>query len=471
MHLIFLNPQGNFDKNDSHLTEHADFGGQLIYVKEVCVALVNQYPDLKVDIVTRRFQDPEWSNDFAEPVGYYENVSQRLRIVRISCGGTSFLRKELLWEHLQEWVENIVSFYGDQLPDFATAHYGDGGYTAVLLKQKTGIPFTLTAHSLGAQKLDKLFDADPNFEKIDTWYHFSQRIHAERLSMQKAGAIITSTCLEKDEQYGHPLYRDVVKDEKFTVIPPGVNMRLFNQMDDETDRKLFARIERETGVSDQPVIILSSRLEDKKNHITAVKAYAGNKELQQKARLAIFIRGIKNPYEEVDSLPEKEQKILKTILHEIDVHHLREQVFFLDLRSQKELAGAYKYFAKRKSVFLLTAFYEPFGLAPIEAGACGLVPVTTKNGGPGEIFKDDVGILVDPADPKDTAGGLIKALENHQAYAEKIISLVKEKYTWEKTAEAYLHLIQGLQESTGQESETIPTLNAQKLILDYLNSR
>ena len=30
MHIVFMNPQGNFDPKDSYLTEHPDFGGQLV---------------------------------------------------------------------------------------------------------------------------------------------------------------------------------------------------------------------------------------------------------------------------------------------------------------------------------------------------------------------------------------------------------------------------------------------------------
>ena len=52
MHIIFFNPQGNFDAVDSHLTEHPDFGGQLVYVKEVAMAMVDA--GHQVDIVTRR---------------------------------------------------------------------------------------------------------------------------------------------------------------------------------------------------------------------------------------------------------------------------------------------------------------------------------------------------------------------------------------------------------------------------------
>ncbi len=471
MHIIFLNPQGNFDQKDSHLTEHADFGGQLVYVKEISKALVDQYPDLKVDIVTRRFKGDGWSSAFEKEISYYRGISSRLRIVRIPCGQDSFLRKEQLWQHIPEWVDNIIRFYGKQLPDFATAHYGDGGYAAVLLKKKTGIPFTFTGHSLGAQKLDKLYKKEPDFDKLDSWYHFSKRIQAERLGLQYADTVITSTDMERYQQYSHPLYHgavDVKDTGKFSVIPPGVNTSLFNQKVDEKDRALFRRIEKEGVETKKPSIILSSRLDDKKNHISAVRAFAESKVLQQKATLGIFIRGMENPYEEVGKLPEKERIILQSIIAEIDKYQLRDKVFFLDLTSQKELAGAYKYFALKHSVFVLTAFYEPFGLAPIEAGACGLVPVTTKNGGPGDIFKDDMGILVDPSDTEDIARGITKALENYTEYADKVIRLVKEKYTWEKTAERYYQVISDALGNSCEKDFDLPELDAKDLIIKYL---
>ena len=473
MHIIFLNPQGNFDQKDSHLTEHADFGGQLIYVKEISKALVKQYHNLKVDIVTRRLKGDGWSSEFEKEISYYPGISRRLRIVRIPCGNDSFLRKELLWQHIPEWTDNIIRFYRNQLPDYATAHYGDGGYAAVLLKKKTGISFTFTGHSLGAQKLDKLYKKEPDFDKLDEWYHFSKRIQAERLSLQHADTIITSTDMERYKQYSHPLYRgavDVEENGKFAVIPPGVNIHLFNQIVDEEDKALFRRIEKEGVETQKPSIILSSRLDDKKNHISAVRAYAESKELQQKASLGIFIRGMKNPYEEVENLPAKERIILQSIIDEINRHHLRDKVFFLDLASQKELAGAYKYFALKHSVFVLTAFYEPFGLAPIEAGACGLVPVTTKNGGPGDIFKNDMGILVDPADTEDIARGIAKAFGNYEGYADKVIRLVKGKYTWEKTAAGYYQVVSDALGSSYEEDFDLPELDTKELILRHLKS-
>lgn len=52
MRVAFINPQGNFDNSDSYWTQHPDFGGQLVYVKEVALALGDM--DINVDIITRK---------------------------------------------------------------------------------------------------------------------------------------------------------------------------------------------------------------------------------------------------------------------------------------------------------------------------------------------------------------------------------------------------------------------------------
>lgn len=472
MHVIFLNPQGNFDQNDSHMTEHPDFGGQLIYVKEVCMALSKM--GVKVDILTRRIEDPDWP-EFSKEICYYEGYEENLRIVRLEAGGLKFLPKELLWEHMDEWTDNIISYYyGGSLPDFSTSHYGDGGYAAVLLKKKTGIGFTFTGHSLGAQKLDKLGTAPDNFDQMEDRYRFSKRITAERLSMEHAQMIITSTSQERFGQYTHPLYKGAVDandDSKFSIIPPGVNTLLFNKELDAGDGEVWAYIKRTIRDNNRPFVIVSSRLDEKKNHIGVVRAYAGSKALQEKADLGIFIRGIDDPYSEVGKLSDEEQEILKPILELINQHGLRDKVFFLNLKSQRELASAYRYFGLLGSVFALTAFYEPFGLAPIEAAACGLAVVATKNGGPIEIFEDGSGVLVDPFDDVSIADGLLKGITEYKHYSELGAKRVSEKYTWKKTAVSYLSVIEeGARKTQGRDFE-VPELDATERIRKYLSEK
>ena len=202
MHIAFLNPQGNFDALNSYWTEHPDFGGQLVYVKELAVAMAAK--GHRVDIITRKIVDPAWP-EFSQLIDQYPGV-ERVRILRIPCGPSKFLPKEQLWPYLgKEWVPNILKFYADDggLPQAFTAHYADGGLAAAMIAHKTRLPFTFTGHSLGAQKMDKLGVDMTNLAIQDAHYHFTQRILAERISMNHAGRVVTSTHQERLEQYGH----------------------------------------------------------------------------------------------------------------------------------------------------------------------------------------------------------------------------------------------------------------------------
>lgn len=469
MHILFLNPQGNFDPTDAHLTEHPDFGGQLVYVKEVARAMAAQ--GHSVDIVTRLIDDPDWP-EFAERFDAYPGSQDTLRIVRLPCGGPAFLAKEQLWDHLPEWVDNIVNFYGESPPDFATAHYADGGYAAALLEKATGIGFSFTGHSLGAQKLDKLGTNAANLADRETQFRFSRRIDAERLAMTRARRIITSTVQERMDQYSHALYAgavDVKDDTKFAVIPPGVNTQIFTTEPAPEDGALAEAITRRLGSLGGPFVVVSSRLDEKKNILGVVKAFASSKELQTGAGLILCLRGIDDPFAEVGTLPEAEQTVLRPILETIDAAGLRDRVGFLDLRSQRELAGAYRILAEAGSVFALTAYYEPFGLAPIEAAACGLVCVATQNGGPSEIFEDGSGVLVDPFDADDITRGLLDALKRQGELSKRARERVLAKYTWDRTAEGYLGAIAEAHAGAAGPAAPVPALDAFPRIEQYVS--
>jgi len=469
MHILFFNPQGNFDEADSHLTEHPDFGGQLVYVKEVAMAMVDA--GHQVDIVTRRIIDPDWP-EFPASIDHYSTHAPDLRIIRIPCGGDTFLAKEQLWEHLDEFVAGAIEFYANTLPDFVTAHYADGGYCAVLMQSRSGLRFTFTGHSLGAQKMDKLGMNSANASEMEQRFCFSKRIAAERAAMSRAFRIITSTGQERMEQYAHPLYAgavDVHDDAKFSVIPPGVNTQVFSTQAGEADQSVNQKLSVSLSRPDQPHLLLASRIDEKKNIGGAVAAYVKSPELQQKAGFVICTRGIDKPFEQIESLSAEEQEVLKPILEMISAAGLRDRVEFLDVQSQTELAATYRYFAARKSVFVLTSFYEPFGLAPIEAVACGLSCAATSNGGPTEIFADGSGVLVDPTDVDDIARGMEEALDNYEDLAARARTRVLDMYTWKKTAARYLVVIADGAASGLDKGSEVPELDAGQRIRAYLS--
>jgi len=459
MHIAFLNPQGNFDPQDSYWTEHPDFGGQLVYVKQVALAMAEV--GHTVDILTRRIVDPAWP-EFAAPRDSYEGIAN-VRIIRLPAGPDEFLRKELLWPHLvTDWVPNILAFYEAEgkLPDAFTGHYADGGLAGVLIEVKTGIPFTFTGHSLGAQKMDELGISAENLSEMNAHYHFAPRLLAERLSMNRSGVTITSTRQERIEQFGHSAYRgatDVQDDNRFAVVPPGVNLTIFGSdvadaQEDETQAHVLAMLARDIDTDRQelPAVIASSRLDPKKNQLDLVRAFAETPELQERANLVLFTGAHNDPLRDDAAVDPTERQVLAQIREVVRSHNLWGRIATFALRGQPALATAYRFLAKRGSVFALTALYEPFGLAPREAAAAGLPVVVTQNGGPSESLRDaetEYGVLVDPTEPADIARGLLRLLRDPATWAgfvQRGRRRVLDRYTWERTAQRYLALIEAM---------------------------
>ncbi len=457
MRIAFLNPQGNFDPADSYWTEHPDFGGQLVYVKQVALAM----GDLghQVDILTRQIVDPAWP-EFAEELSAYPDAPN-VRIIRLPAGPENFLRKELLWPYLiEDWVPNIIKFYKNEgnTPDFFSAHYGDGGLCGVLLKNLTGIPFSFTAHSLGAQKMDKLKINSANLQEMEDYFFFRRRLMAERLSMNHSIVNITSTDQERDIQYSHNAYRGAVDwtdNNHFSVIPPGVNLDIFDkdsQMEGEENVVKYIQEKLKRDITKErlsfPCIVASSRLDPKKNHLGLVQAFASSTELRQNANLVILTGNLEDPLNGFDMARETEKDVLESLLKVINESDLRGQVSMFSIQGQKQLGAAYRFFATKKSVFALTALYEPFGLAPLEAMASGMPAVVTKFGGPSESMQDrdqKFGLLVDPMDQDEVSTAFYQLIANPELWenlAESGYQRVLTRYIWERTAKGYLEILQ-----------------------------
>ncbi len=471
MRVAFINPQGNFDPTDRGWAAHPDFGGQLVYVKEVALALGRL--GHRSDLITRRIEDRDWP-EFAAPQDGYPG-HQNVRILRFRCGPPGFLRKEELWPHLSEWVERIVGFYRKDgtPPDAATAHYADGGLAAALLEERLGTAFTFTGHSLGAQKLDKLLATAAALPALLSEFHFEKRLAAERLSMARASRIVTSTRQERFEQYGHAAYQGAVDpsdDRKFAVIPPGVNLAVFdqesrNEVEGAIADRLEAMLDRDIPAARRrlPVVISSSRLEPKKNHEALVRAWAEDSELREAANLMIIVRGARDPLRKRENLDATTRQVVAALRAIIDEADLWPCVTAFDLNSQLELAAAYRYLAEHyRGVFCLPSVYEPFGLAPLEAMAAGLPAVVTRDGGPSESLVEgrvEYGVLVDPQKPVDVARGLKRVVADADEW-RRLQRLgrrrVSDRYTWARTAAAYIQTIESILGGGGAVDPSYP---------------
>jgi hypothetical protein len=148
----------------------ADTGGQVVYVIELSKKLAQL--GFQVDIWTRRFGDqPE-----------IDIVNDRVRIIRMSCGGLNFIDKEYLVRHLGEWAENALRFIQRHALkyQFLNSHYWDAGFATQRLAEALDVPHVHTPHSLGLWK-KQLMEKDfpENAAKFEEKYNFTQRINEE----------------------------------------------------------------------------------------------------------------------------------------------------------------------------------------------------------------------------------------------------------------------------------------------------
>ncbi len=474
MRVAFVNPQGNFDPDNSHLAAHPDFGGQLVYVREIARALSEA--GHSADILTRRIADPDWPEFESETDSYpgFPNI----RILRIPCGPDHFLPKEELWPYLGKWVERVARFYEEEgsWPDLWTGHYADGGLCAALLEEKSGVPFTFTGHSLGAQKLDQLLrntgneTSEASLAAVDSHYNFGARIDAERTAMARASAIITNSSIERYEQYGHPAYRSVAdpeSDERFTVIPPGVNLEIFSAQarsswEDEVLGKIHQALERDVlpGRRKLPAVIAWSRLDPKKNHLALVRAFAERSELREKANLFMITRGLDDPLRDPGSANEEQQKVLRSLVAVVEEANLWGSVSAFDLSGQTALAALYRWGAATGGVFCLPAEHEPFGMSVVEAMAVGLPVVVTENGGPYEITAGgESGLLANPDNPVQIADQLLRLLSDSktwQTYADRGRKRIQERYSWHRAAEGYISLAKQAPDGKRRANDPFP---------------
>ncbi len=452
MRVAFVNPQGNFDPHNSYLASHPDFGGQLVYVREVARVLGEM--GHHADIVTRQVIDPDWP-EFAGKTDAYPG-QDNVRVLRVPCGPDRFLPKEELWPYLGEWAERVAALYEQEgsWPELWTGHYADGGLAAALLSEASGAPFTFTGHSLGAWKLDGLLRETDDLPAADARYNFGARIAAERASMARSVANVANSDAERREQYDHPAYRgavDPTDDGRFAVVPPGVDFGIFDpearsEQEEETRESIRAAHERDIdpGRRGLPAVIAWSRLDPKKNHLSLVEAFAGSDALRERANLVMITRGLDDPLRDPDEASGEERSVLDALIPTVDREDLWGGVSAFGLSGQTALAALYRWGAQTGGVFCLPAEYEPFGMTVVEAMASGLPVVATQNGGTRETTDEGrAGLLADPHDPEDIAAKLLSLLSDGEvwkAYAGRALERARNLYNWHRTAEGYLRL-------------------------------
>ncbi len=460
-HIQLFSVHGLLRSENMQLGHDADTGGQVKYVVELGQALSRQKNVKRVELFTRLIDDKAVSQDYAQPV---ELVNDKFSIVRIQCGGKKYMRKELLWPHLDEYVDKTIKYIKRQnaIPDIVHGHYPDAGYVAMLLSEIFGIPFIYTGHSLGRSKLNRLINEGMKEKDIVTKYKIDTRIKMEEDVLKKADLIVASTHQEVNEQYGQYPNKDI---PNYHVMPPGLDIEKFypfyHDMLPETAKdeiELYAQasileeLNRFFMHPDRPVILSLCRPDKHKNIAGLIKAYGEDLELQSIANLAVFA-GLRK---DITDMEDNERDVLTEILLLMDKYDLYGKIAIPKKHNfEHEVPELYRIAAEKKGVFVNSALSEPFGLTLIEAAACGLPIVAPDDGGPRDIVKNcQCGILVDTTNTKsiaDAAKQIITDSEEWKQYSKAGIMNIREHYTWKSHATSYMKKISRIFADQGEE--------------------
>ncbi|MBK6998825.1 MAG: glycosyltransferase [Rhodoferax sp.] len=457
LYIILISVHGLIRGHDLELGRDADTGGQTKYVVELARALGERADVEKVVLLTRRVVDSQVSADYAE---WSEPLSEKAYIVRIACGEEKYLRKELLWDSLENFSDNVLLYLKRQerMPDVIHSHYADAGYVGSRLSHQLGIPLVHTGHSLGRNKRQQLLASGVKRSEIESTYHITRRIEAEETTLGTAERVITSTQQEIEQQYG--LY-DFYQPERMRVIPPGTDLtQFFPPLGDEKKSTVAGELKRFLSQPHKPMILALSRPDPKKNIVALIESYAGSAALQQVANLVI-VAGNRDDIQEMESVS---KKVLNEILLVIDKYDLYGKVAYPKHHKPQDVAVLYRLAAALQGVFVNPALTEPFGLTLIEAAACGLPLVATEDGGPTDIIRNcQNGHLINPLDRAAMSDVLLQTLTDKAAwrrFSKNGIQGVRHFYSWPAHVESYLSVIRPLVEKT----EPLNRMNLQRRV-------
>jgi len=453
-YIQLFSPHGLVRFKEPEIGRDRDTGGQVKYVLELLEHL-SMHPQVrKVDLFTRRIIDKRVSVSYEKEV---EIVNEKARIIRIPCGGQVYRSKETLWDYLDEFVDKTIRFIDQEadFPDVVHGHYADGNYLAEQISEIYGIPFFATGHSLGRNKKNILLQEGMSPEHINETFNMDRRIAVEENVLKTADLFIVSTEHIINTQYS--LYENV-KDAKFKVIPPGVNVHVFYpfyrldmpsfHMSIEQEQAFYrvnSDIERFLFNPQKPLILSIGRADKRKNFEMIIQSYGQDKELQAMANLAIFA-GVRK---DISQMPADEKDILTNLLLLLDKYDLYGKMAIPKKNDpQLEVPEIYRLAARKKGVFVNATPGENFGLTIVEAAACGLPVIASPTGGPKEILEQcDNGLLVNVEDPQAIAEALKKIIADHvlwDKYSANGIVSANQLYSWTTFAEKYVDTINDL---------------------------
>lgn len=373
-----------------------DAGGQNIYVAQVARHLAAR--GHAVDVYTRRDH-----GDLAAVVDWEPGI----RVVHVLAGPTCFVPKEKMLPLMDDFTQSMLDFLRREHRSYDVIHanFFMSGLVAANLRRVLGIPYVVTFHALG--KVRRLYQGNADgFPKA--------RVAIEENVAREADAVIAECPQDQDDLERH--YH--VDSGKIEIIPGGFDPAEFWPVD-----KTYAR--RRLGLSpEEPTLLYLGRIVPRKGVDTVIQAFARLQKKHGKSARLLVVGG-DNDVPDPGTTPELGR--LRKIAEQEGV---RERINFAGLRPRQML----RFFYSAADMFVTTPWYEPFGITPLEAMACGTPVIGSCVGGIKFTVHDGVtGFLVPAKNPDvlaDKMAELYGNPERRRTMCARAVRRVHHHFTW-----------------------------------------
>jgi glycosyltransferase involved in cell wall biosynthesis len=374
-----------------------DAGGQNVHVAELALALARR--GASVCVHTRR-DDQDLPRRCALGPG--------VEVDHVAAGPAGPVPKDELLPHMDAFAAQLAEQWRRAKPDVVHAHFWMSGLAALkAAAQVGGIPVVQTFHALGVVKRRYQGQKDTSPP---------ERLEAERDILQRADHVV-ATCT--DEVF--ELLRLDASRQKLTVVPCGADLRLFTP-DGGTD----GVPPRRRGVTRVACV---GRLVERKGVGTVISALAA---MGDRAACELVIAGGPDA-SAMDRDPEVAR--LRALA---EAEGVADRVHFLGRLDRDGTAAV----MRSADVVASVPWYEPFGIVPIEAMACGTPVVASAVGGMIDTVVDGVtGLHVPPRDPERLADALAPLLADPDRRARlgrAGVERARRLYDWDRVGAATL---------------------------------
>ncbi|SCL48899.1 Glycosyltransferase involved in cell wall bisynthesis [Micromonospora citrea] len=366
-----------------------DAGGQNTHVAELAAALVGEGHDVRV--YTRR-DSPALPDTVPTAEGY--------RVCHVPAGPALRVPKDELLPHMGEFGRWLAGQWrdGDWTPDVAHAHFWMSGLATLHAGRRTGVPVVLTYHALGAVKRRHQGHRDTSPPG---------RIGYERALGRAADRVI----VQCQDEIGE-LVRLGVPRSRMALVPSGVNQEMF--------RPDGPAVPRDPA---RPRIITVGRMVERKGFQDVVRALPAVPDAE-----CAVVGGPPAELLPADGFARR----LGTLAESCGV---ADRVKLVGAVPREEMGRWYR----SADILVAAPWYEPFGLTPLEAMACGVPVIGSNVGGIADtVVHGLTGDLVPPRDPRALGTAIRRLLADKVrrfAYATAALDRIRSRYSWKRCAE------------------------------------